>query len=80
LYLRAQNESLKLSLKAYDTVMHSSYTYEATIDTSVLRPWLPDKKKKEFNSGRLWLNYVTWLMFYGDACHLTISRNLIMLS
>jgi len=47
LYLRAQNESLKLSLKAYDTVMHSSYTYEATIDTSVLRPWLPDKKKEK---------------------------------
>lgn len=46
LYLRAQNEDLQLSPKAYDAVMHSSEAYGATIDTSVLGPRPPDKKKK----------------------------------
>ncbi|KAE8021409.1 hypothetical protein FH972_007302 [Carpinus fangiana] len=46
LYLRAQNEGLNLSSKAYDAVLQSSQVYEATIDLSGLGPRPPDKKKR----------------------------------
>jgi pentatricopeptide repeat protein len=46
LYLRAQNEGLNLSSKAYDAVLQSSQVYEATIDLSDLGPRPPDKKKR----------------------------------
>ncbi|XVE84084.1 hypothetical protein DITRI_Ditri16bG0140800 [Diplodiscus trichospermus] len=46
LYLRAHNEDLNLSSKAYDAVVQSSQAYGAAIDTSVLGPRPPDRKKK----------------------------------
>ncbi|KAK0589420.1 hypothetical protein LWI29_014100 [Acer saccharum] len=46
LYLRALNEKLNLSVKAYDAVVESSEAYGATIDLNLLGPRPPDKKKK----------------------------------
>lgn len=46
LYIRAYNEGLKLSSKAYDAVLESSQAYGATIDLSLLGPRPPDRKKK----------------------------------
>jgi pentatricopeptide repeat protein len=46
LYLRAQNEGLNLSSKAYDAVLQSSQLHEVTIDLSALGPRPPDKKKR----------------------------------
>ncbi|GLT43420.1 hypothetical protein SLA2020_173700 [Shorea laevis] len=45
LYLRARNETLDLSPKAYDSVVQSSQVFGATIDLSVLGPRPADKKK-----------------------------------
>ncbi|KAE8657535.1 hypothetical protein F3Y22_tig00116989pilonHSYRG00122 [Hibiscus syriacus] len=45
LYLRAHNEGLNLSSKAYDAVISSSQVYGATTDLSILGPRPPDKKK-----------------------------------
>ncbi|KAL6960489.1 hypothetical protein U1Q18_041038 [Sarracenia purpurea var. burkii] len=47
MYLRAQNEGLNLSSKAYDSVVGSSHIYGATIDVSLMDPRpAPEKKKK----------------------------------
>ncbi|GFP84977.1 pentatricopeptide repeat-containing protein at3g46610 [Phtheirospermum japonicum] len=46
LYLRALNEGLELSARAYDAVVRSSETYGATIDVGALGPRPPEKKKK----------------------------------
>lgn len=45
LYLRAHNEGLNLSTKAYDAVVRSSQVYGATVDLSVLGPRPPKKPK-----------------------------------
>ncbi|XP_059670047.1 protein LOW PHOTOSYNTHETIC EFFICIENCY 1, chloroplastic-like [Cornus florida] len=45
LYLRAYNEGMNLSSKAYDAVTQSSQDYGATIDLSALGPRPPEKKK-----------------------------------
>lgn len=45
LYLRAHNEGLNLSTKAYDAVVRSSQDYGATIDMGVLGPRPPKKPK-----------------------------------
>ncbi|PIA30382.1 hypothetical protein AQUCO_05600073v1 [Aquilegia coerulea] len=46
MYLRAHNEGLRLSSKAYDAVVYSAETFGATIDVSSLGPRPPEKKKK----------------------------------
>ncbi|XP_052196003.1 protein LOW PHOTOSYNTHETIC EFFICIENCY 1, chloroplastic-like isoform X2 [Diospyros lotus] len=46
LYVRAHNEGLNLSSKAYDAVIQSSQTYGASVDASVLGPRPPDRKTK----------------------------------
>lgn len=46
LHLRAHNEGLVLSTKAYDAVIQSSQLYGATIDVSTLGPRPPERKKK----------------------------------
>ncbi|KAF5201896.1 Pentatricopeptide repeat-containing protein [Thalictrum thalictroides] len=46
MYLRAHNEGLRLSSKAYDAVVYSAKTFGATIDISSLGPRPPEKKKK----------------------------------
>ncbi|KAI9120623.1 hypothetical protein K1719_007656 [Acacia pycnantha] len=46
LYMRAHNEGLHLSTRAYDAVLESSRAYGATIDSSLLGPRPPEKKKK----------------------------------
>ncbi|MCL7049726.1 hypothetical protein MKW94_024172 [Papaver nudicaule] len=45
LYLRALNEELVLSSKAYDAVLESATNYGATIDIANLGPRPPEKKK-----------------------------------
>lgn len=45
-YLRARNEGLNLSRKAYDAVIQSSRDYTATIDVGTLGPRPPEKKKR----------------------------------
>uniref|UniRef100_A0A1D1Z739 Pentatricopeptide repeat-containing protein At3g46610 n=1 Tax=Anthurium amnicola TaxID=1678845 RepID=A0A1D1Z739_9ARAE len=44
MYLRAHNEGLHLSSKAYDAVVRSSQLYGASIEIDVLGPRPPDKK------------------------------------
>lgn len=46
LYLRAQNEGLRLAPKAYDIVVETSEIYGATIDPRLLGPRPPDRKGK----------------------------------
>ncbi|CAK8541210.1 unnamed protein product [Lathyrus sativus] len=46
LYLRAQNEGLGLSLKAYDAVLQSAEAHGATIDVGLLGPPPADKKAR----------------------------------
>ncbi|XP_023531416.1 pentatricopeptide repeat-containing protein At3g46610-like [Cucurbita pepo subsp. pepo] len=45
LYMKANNESLNLSSKIYDAVIHSSQVYGASIDISLLGPRPPDENK-----------------------------------
>ncbi|GMH06809.1 hypothetical protein Nepgr_008649 [Nepenthes gracilis] len=46
LYLRAHNEGLHLSRRAYDAVIQSSETFGATIDAALLGPRPVEKKNK----------------------------------
>ncbi|KAJ0053796.1 hypothetical protein Pint_02873 [Pistacia integerrima] len=45
LYLRAHNEGLNLSTKAYDAVVQSCQAYGSTIDLTVLGPRPPNKEE-----------------------------------
>lgn len=46
LYMRAQNEDMVLSAKAYDAVIRSAQLHRATFDVSALGPRPPEKQKK----------------------------------
>ncbi|KAF9596347.1 hypothetical protein IFM89_009025 [Coptis chinensis] len=46
MYLRAHNEGLRLSSKAYDAVVYSAKAFGATIDVDTLGPRPLEKKKK----------------------------------
>lgn len=46
LHLRAHNEGLQLSAKAYDAVVQSAQAYGATVDVGVLGPRPPEREKK----------------------------------
>ena len=46
MYLRAVNEGIIPSSQAYDAIIQSSQTFNATIDVTSLGPRPPEKKKK----------------------------------